>query len=149
MYSAKILNNFFFVNSSFKFFPSQSNSYVYMCLSVCLLIVFFCLRPSWKIELSNEWPLGIKSILCYYFVMCFSTRKLNALFEWNSKLNETLNNRKSNLTLHYFHVSSERVTMKKGAKSYPTGKLFLSSFISLYRHHKCVCKWHIVKLSLS
>ena len=34
-----------------------------MCLSVCLLIVFFCLKPSWKIDMSNQWLLEIKSIL--------------------------------------------------------------------------------------
>ena len=37
----------------------------------CSLIVFYCLRPSWKIDvLSNEWPLEIKYFflcICYYY----------------------------------------------------------------------------------
>jgi len=28
-----------------------------MRLSVCVYIVFFCVRPSWKIHVSKEWPL--------------------------------------------------------------------------------------------
>jgi len=37
---------------------------MYMHLSVCLLIRFYCFRPSWKIDvLSIEWPLEINSLL--------------------------------------------------------------------------------------
>jgi len=44
--------------------------YMYMHLSVCLLIVFYCLRPSLKIGvLSNEWPLEIKSLLLLVVVV--------------------------------------------------------------------------------
>ena len=43
---------------------------MYMHLSVCLLIVFYCLRPSRKIGvLSNEWPLEIKSLLVLLLVV--------------------------------------------------------------------------------
>ena len=48
---------------SYRIVTSQINVYVYMYMSVCVLIDFFCLRPSWKNDvLSNEWPLQIKCI---------------------------------------------------------------------------------------
>ena len=39
------------------FSSSVISWYMNMRLSVCVYIVFFCVRPSWKIHVSKEWPL--------------------------------------------------------------------------------------------
>jgi len=45
-----------------------------MHLSVCLLIVFYCLRPLWKIDvLSLKWPLKTKSLLLLLLLHAFFT----------------------------------------------------------------------------
>jgi len=43
----------------------NAHVYIYMCMLVCLFIVLFRLRPSWKIDLSNEWPLKTISFISY------------------------------------------------------------------------------------
>ena len=43
---------------------------MYIRFSSCvhvLYIVFFCLRPSWKIDVSNEWSLEIKDSIFFLF----------------------------------------------------------------------------------
>jgi len=53
------------ITSQFKLYV-----YMYMHLSMCLLLVFYCLRPSWKIDvLSNEWPLEIDFIIIIMIIM--------------------------------------------------------------------------------
>jgi len=48
-----------------------TSSNVYTCTYFCQYIAFLCLRTSRKIDLSNEWPLEIKYILLFLYIIIF------------------------------------------------------------------------------
>ena len=100
--------------------------YLYMRVSVCVYIysVIFCLRPSWEIDLSNQWPLEITSLLLFLLLLLLLLSLLSLLslllllsLLFNSTLNH-LSFTQSNCPIDSQHFVISRYTFILQSKLY-------------------------------